>query len=875
MTSGKAMVFDSALKEERDYWLAQLAPGWQAAGPAFEGIEERTDAPAWEGFDVELDAELVAGLTRVTKGSKLLLFTLLLAALQVVLGRYSGSRRPVVGSPSRLAEGEAEDQGNSLAIVAALDMTHSFKAHLLAVRAVLAEVYSRQRYLFERLLRDLRLRGGDGRCPLFEVAVEMAGLHHRMPEVGAGVQVRWQTAEGRISGRVDYRPNRHRREAIERLMSQWTAVLRSATDDVETRLADLELLEPSERRRWLRDWNATEIDADLDTLFVERFARWVAETPDAPAVVAAERSLTYRQLDALSAALARRLAARGVGLESVVALLAERSIEAVVGCLGILRTGAAYLPLDPGYPADRLRFMIDDSQARCVVGQDRHLEFAAEWGIDRLAIDGEGPAKDELPQPSPLNLAYVIYTSGSTGTPKGVALMHRGLANLSRAQRLAYGIGPGSRILLFAPLSFDASVWEITMALTNGAALCVATPDDSASPDNLAAIIEARGVDVATLPPSLLSLLPAERLTGLTTLIVAGEACPAAVAHRWSAGRRFFDAYGPSEATVCVSQYECAPSDVGAPPIGRPLPNLRLYVVDEQLRPVPPGAPGELAAGGAALARGYLARPRLTALRFAPDPFSDTPGERLYRTGDLVRLRTDGELEYLGRIDQQLKVRGHRIEPGEIEATLSQCPGVREAVVIGRGDGAERTLVAYVSSKAEAPPTVAELRTFLENRLPHFLVPDQYVILERFPTQANGKIDRSALPAPDRARPRLEADLVAPRNEREERLVGIWSEVLGLEQIGVEDNFFELGGHSLQATRVLSRIRDTFDVRIDLSKMLRTPTISSLAMEIAAAAVAPGDDRQRIERSSKTIDEQLADLDLLSDQDAARVLDRG
>ncbi len=430
---------------------------------------------------------------------------------------------------------------------------------------------------------------------------------------------------------------------------------------------------------------------------------------------------------------------------------------------------------------------------------------------------------------SPDNLAYVIYTSGSTGKPKGTMLHHRGLCNLTDAQRRAFGIRPGSRILQFSPLSFDASVWETFMALANGATLCLARRETLASAPDLAALLADQAITNATLPPSMLRVLPHQGLHTLETLISAGEACTPELVERWSPGRDFFNAYGPTETTVCASMHLCADREPDGPPIGRPIANATLYILDPNLQPLPVGVPGELFIGGIGVGRGYLNRPDLTAERFIPDPFSDRPGARLYRTGDLVRFRPDGEIEFLGRIDHQVKVRGFRIELGEIEAVLEEHPALREVAVIVREDSpGDRRLVAYVVPEGETAPGVTELRHFLKEKLPDYMVPSAFVVLEALPLTPSGKVDRKALPAPEQARPDLESDFVAPRTDKEQVLAEIWAQVLGLDRVGVHDNFFELGGDSILSIQVVARANQA-GLQLTPRQIFEHPTIAELA----------------------------------------------
>jgi amino acid adenylation domain-containing protein len=609
----------------------------------------------------------------------------------------------------------------------------------------------------------------------------------------------------------------------------------------------------------------------------------------------------------------------------IVGISSERSIEMILGVLGILKAGGAYLPLDPNYPTDRLSFMLDDSRISILLAHQpvmSRLEKVFSSGMDlsvsegklqvvlldqdweKIESDTRSRHTDQADQDltlttRPDHLAYVIYTSGSTGKPKGTLLRHRGLCNLVEWQRKTFEIGPNSRILQFSPFSFDASVWETFMALANGAALCLATQETLANGLDLVRLIKEQGITTITLPPSLLSVIPAELVTmeelpTLRTVIAAGEACTREIVTRWQApDRHFFDAYGPTETTVCASAAKVDEDDLRDPPIGRPIANMHLYVVDQFLEPVPLGFPGELLIGGIGVARGYHNRPELSKEKFIANPFAgylrraghlERGRETLYRTGDLVRYRPDGNLEFLGRIDQQVKVRGYRIELGEIEAALrlfseempeaglsgdnippKQEPRIqklREAVVVARDDqpsnqqpgrlstSADKKLVAFVlpeieidlQDEEETANLIGRLRRHLRQTLPEYMLPSNFVVVNSLPISPSGKIDRRALvnwKLPTAGRGQIESLFEAPRNELENQLCQISADLLGLawqsgdrSPIGIHDNFFEMGGHSLLATQFISRVRDTFHVELPLRTLFEHPTIADLGEEI-------------------------------------------
>ncbi|MFK0259692.1 amino acid adenylation domain-containing protein, partial [Streptomyces sp. NPDC090445] len=507
---------------------------------------------------------------------------------------------------------------------------------------------------------------------------------------------------------------------------------------------------------------------------------------------------------------AHALIARGVGPEQTVAVALPRSVESVVAVLGVLKAGAAYLPVDPAYPQARIAFMLEDARPALTVDDPA------------MTVEGDWPDTDPAVALDVRHPAYVIYTSGSTGRPKGVVVGHAGVAGLVAAQVERLGVAPGSRVLQFASPSFDASFWDLCSALLTGAALVLAPAEAP-----LEALTDRRlDVTHVTLPPSALAAVESADLTA-STLVVAGEACPPELVARWAPGRRMINAYGPTETTVCATMSDPLSPGSGVPPIGRPVAGFRAYVLDERLRIVPPGVVGELYVAGAGLARGYLNRPGLTAGRFVACPFG-ADGERMYRTGDLVRRRADGDLTYAGRADDQVKVRGFRIEPGEIEAALAEHPAVAQAAVLAQDD----RLVAYTAARPDAVAGPAELAAYLRDRLPDYLVPSAFVLLDALPLTPNGKLDRAALPAPEAV---TTVTGRAPRTPQEQILCGLFAEVLGLPRVGVDDDFFDLGGHSLLATRLVARVRSVLGVELGLRALFQAPTAAGLAEALTGA----------------------------------------
>jgi amino acid adenylation domain-containing protein len=840
---------DGALEGKLAYWRERLADA-----PALLELPTDHPRPAVQTFRgaherIELPLELLERLQALGRSERATLYMVLLSAFQVLLSKYSGSEDIVVGSPiaGRTRKETEETIGffvNTLVLRADLSGDPSFREVLRRVREDTLGAYEHQEVPFEKLVAELQPERSLSHTPLFQVmfalqnaverGVALPGLE--VSEAGAELAsakfdlslMPKATAQGLRVG-LNYSTDLFERGTVERMLGHLARVLEQVAANADVLLSQLELLGEAERALVLEAWNRTDAEYPAGVCIHELFEAQAARTPDATALSSAGVALTYAALDRAANRLANHLRRRGVRPETRVGICLERGTELVVALLAVLKAGGAYVPLDPAYPAERLAFMLADSGAPLLLtrlplpeGLPPHAAEVVCLDADRERIEAESalaPAAGVLPE----NLAYVIYTSGSTGTPKGVLVPHRGLANVARGHARDLGVGAGDRVLQFASPSFDASVFEMVMALAAGATLVLGTRETLAPGPDLLRLLREEEVTVATLPPSALAVLPPAELPALRTLMTAGEACPAELVERWALERRFFNLYGPTEATIWSTTAACAPGG-GRPPIGRPVANTSAYVLDARGEPVPVGVPGELYVGGAGVSRGYAGRPELTAERFVPDRFGRQPGGRLYRTGDRVRWSARGELEFLGRTDAQVKVRGFRIEPGEIEGALRRSKGVADCVVVPREDvPGEKRLVAYVVGDVEA----GVLREHLRRELPEYMVPAAFVPLESLPLTPNGKLDRTALPAPEFA---ADAErYVAPRTPTEEVLAEIWAETLRLERVGVTESFFELGGHSLLATRVISRVRQVFAVEVPLRALFEGPTVAELA----------------------------------------------
>ncbi|HEY0169639.1 MAG TPA: amino acid adenylation domain-containing protein, partial [Pyrinomonadaceae bacterium] len=834
-----ATVFgDTATGKGRDYWRAKLAGLRGSSGLPLDFPRPDAYAAAPSETDFSLPADVQQGLLKLAGDSPFLLYVALATALGVCLHKYSGGGTVVFGSPARRKQ--ATQPPNALAVVSEFGDRTTFRELLMGVRATLLEAYAEQSYDFRRLLEDLRLNQVENKCPLFDVALVLEEIHGGLPPgLRNDVTVTFARGDGGLAGRVEFDERLFTRAAMERFRRHYAQALRQGLARPDARVGDISVLDEDERRQLLVEWNDTRTGYPRDACVHHLFERRAAAAPDAVALSLGDDTLTYAELNERADLLARYLRTLGVGPEVVVGLCVERSMEMVVGLLGVLKAGGAYLPLDPEYPLERLSYVMEDASVSVLLTQERLegrlnlraprvVRLDADWGL--VSRQGGGaPAGGATFD----NLAYVIYTSGSTGRPKGVMIEHRGLCNLAESQREFLDVRPGARALQFASLSFDASVYEIFIALCAGATLCLAPAESLLPGPELIGLLGGQGINAVTLPPSALLAMPQAELPELKTIVAAGEACPAEAVERWAAGRRFVNAYGPTEVTVMASGAE-AHAGAGQPHIGRPIANKSVHVLDGAGRLVPVGVEGELYVGGDGLARGYLRRPGLTAERFVPDPFSAEPGARLYRTGDLARRRPDGNLDFIGRLDHQVKVRGYRIELEEIEARLGQHAAVARCVVVARADGADERLVAYVVGRGDGLPGAAELRGFLAERLPDYMLPSAFVALDELPLNANGKVDRRALPAPGTT---PEQGAGAPlRTQTEGVVAAMWAEVLGLESVSAEDNFFELGGHSLLATRVFSRVREAFKVELPIRTIFDAPTLAQLARRIEEAA---------------------------------------
>lgn len=801
---------------------------------------------------IHLATSEVEALKRLGQQEDCTLFMILLTAFTVLLSRYTSQEDVVIGVPiANRNRTELEHMigffVNTLVLRSDLRNGPTVRQLLRRIRENALGAFAHQDLPFERLVEVFSTQRNVGHAPLFQVAfvlqnapmtpLALAGLTLEPFEIDIGVALfdltlaLIETEQG-LTGYFEYNRDLFSAATMARMVEHWHVLLLGLLAAPERSIATLPLLTPAEQRQLILEGQVHHV-AYAHACIHQMFEQQVARTPDTVAVTFGQEQMTYQALNQRANQLARYLQERGVGPEIPVGVCCERSLEMLIAMLGILKAGGAYVPLDPAYPRARLEFMLADTGISLVLTLEHLQQYVPDVHITTLCLDTHWP---EIGQASTTNvqsevggahLAYIIYTSGSTGNPKGVLIQHEGVVAFCAGNTEIVGITRSDRILQYSTINFDAAVEEIFSALYVGATLCLAPPD-LVPGEPLAQFIRKQGITKFTAPPSLLAIL-STALPSVRLVLSAGEVCTEEIARRWAAEHQLANIYGPTEITVAAT---CAPrvSGESKPTIGRVLPYKRLYVIDANVQLVPSGTPGELCIGGLGVARGYLHLPALTAERFIPDPFSSEPGARLYRTGDLVRLLPNGEIDFLGRLDHQVKLRGYRIELGEIETMLLQHEAVRECLVTVHDESSgDKRLVAYLTIRHEPCPSASELRHFLRERLPDYMLPAVFVHLEAFPLNSNGKVDRAALPDPMISHLSLTQSPEPPQYEQERLIATLWQEILGMEQVGVHDTFFDLGGHSLSLVQLQERLQTTFHQNIQLLDLFKYPTIRSFA----------------------------------------------
>ena len=874
------------------YWKLQLA----GVPPR---LELPTDRPcperrAFRGGNIPflVSRKLQNALMQLGQNENATLFMVLLAAFNVLLHRYSGQEDISVGTPvAQRNRPEIEELigffVNTLVLRTQLSGGFTFRELLRRVKEVSLGAFAHQDLPFEKVVEELHPQRNLGQSPLFQVMLDLQNAPMELEQISglrlSLVPVETETAKFDLtltfsqSGQgldaaLEYSTELFDEATARRMVANFLTLLESIAEHPDRQIALLPLLTEPEKQKLLVEWNDTRLDHTEHPHVHRLFERQAEQIPNGIAVVCASEALSYEQLNRRANQLARSLQHSGGEPGNLVGICLDRSAEMPLAILAVLKAGCAYVPLDPAYPAERLAFMMKDTQLKTVVTNSSILPRIPQMPVQIVCIDRDSAvianeSAENLPSTSLLDHpAYVIYTSGSTGTPKGVVVSHRNLVHSTLA-RMAYYAEPVGAFLLLPSFSFDSSVAGLFWTLCQGGKLVI--PEEGSHQDlaYLGQLIERQSISHLLCLPSLYRLLlehEERRLAPVRVAIVAGEPSPpdlAELQRERAPHASLFNEYGPTEATVWSTVYDFHFFPGGnAVPIGRPVANTTLYILDQHLQPAPIGATGELYIGGEGVSQGYLNRAELTAERFVPDPFSRKPGARLYRTGDLGRYLQNGDIKFLGRTDSQAKVRGYRIEPMEIELALAQHPSIQQAVALIDGNN----LRAYVTLKPQTSAPANELRSHLKNKLPDYMVPGSFFVLESLPLTTTGKIDRKALAAMKLSELGREQEFVAPRTALEQVLAGTFSAVLGVDRVGLLDNFFEMGGHSLMATQVASRVRESLGIDLPLRKVFEEPAVGVLAAAILSDAL----DRRRIER----VAELLLQFSQVSDEQAETLL---
>lgn len=861
------------LDKQLNYWKQQLAN----ADPV---LELPTDFPrplvqSYRGSSksIPIPQKLSSSLQALCRREGVTLYMLLLAVFQTLLYRYTGSEDILVGSPIA-GRNRTEVERligffvNTLVLRTDLSGNPSFEQLLAKVRSTTLEAYSYQDLPFNKLVEELQPERSLSYNPIFQImfSVEKSPISQRefAGLTANSFSIESKTAKFDLDVTVfeegiselivqwNYNTDLFNLSAIERMAGHFQALLKGIVIDSKQAISQLPLLTKFEQEQLLIGWNNRATDYSQDKCIQQLFEEQVENTPDAIAVIFQKQQLTYRELNNRANQLAHYLRSQSVAAEQFIGISVERSLEMIVAILGVLKAGAAYIPLDPVYPSDRLSYMIADANISVILTQNKLRSQLSAHQAEFICLDSDWENIAPYSQENPIktntdkNLAYVIYTSGSTGKPKGVMISHQSLSRFTQTAICEYQITADDRVLQFASINFDATVEEIYPSLCTGATLVLRTDEMLSNLQTFFQACEDLQLTVLDLPTAYWHQLAAELGTTNTSLpeslrlvIIGGEKVQIEPVRAWQkyvaeSGKcdrlQLINTYGPTETTVVATVYRIPVfSNNSEIPIGRPLAHLQTYILDPHLQPVPIGVTGELHIGGDSLAIGYLNRPELTDEKFIANPFNSQVGSRLYKTGDLARYRADGNIEYLGRIDNQVKIRGFRIELGEIETILAQHPNIRTTVITAREDiSNDKRLVAYIVAE-QVQPKITDIRAFLQERLPNYMMPSAFVFLEAIPITPNGKIDYRSLPIPDISSIQLETEFVSPSNPTQEMLAKIWSNILGIERVGINDNFFELGGHSLLSVRLVSEIEKTFNYRIPLSSLFKISTIAEIA----------------------------------------------
>ncbi len=873
-----------------EYWVQQFS----GSVPTVDFPTDRPRPPLRtfnsQREDWQISETLVTAIKQLGTKFGCSFMTTLLSGFEVFLYRLTGQEDLVVGisAAGQAATGNYNLVGhcvNLLPLRTQIDSQESFSDYLKKRKTTVLDAYDRQQFTFGSLLQKLALPRDPSRIPLVPIifnidqgldtntlnfdSLEVEFFSNPRAYENFEIFINATELRGKLTLECQYNTNLFDRETICRRLAEFETLLTSIVANPDEMIATIGLL-PKAERQLLERWNQTETDYPQNLCIHQLVEAQVAKNPDAIAVVFEERQITYQELNQRANKLAAYLVSLGVKPEVKVGICIERSLEMVVGLLGILKAGGAYVPIDPAYPSDRIAFLLEDAQVTVLVTQESLKSGLPKYTAKVVCLDSDWETINNTKAISsidikPDNLAYVIYTSGSTGKPKGVLIPHSNAVNLLHSIQQKPGLTAEDVLLAVTTIAFDIALSEIFLPLSVGAKLVLVSQQVAADGVQLLETLNLNTSGATFMQPTPITwrLLLEAGWQGNSNLkmISTGEALPRELANRLlPMGTELWNLYGPTEITIWATSCQVKEGNKNIN-IGYPIANTQTYILDANLQPVPIGVPGELHIGGAGVARGYLNRPELTQEKFIANPFSLDTQSRLYKTGDLARFLPDGQIECLGRIDYQVKVRGFRIELGEIEAIMAEYPIVKEAVAIAREDSpGEKLLVGYFVANTDdkdADEHIPELRLFLKERLPDYMVPTQFMALDAMPLTPNGKVDRKALPKPDNYRAALAANYVAPRNELESQVAEIWAEVLEVERVGIYDNFFELGGYSLLAIQIVSRLRQSLQIEILLPNLFELPTVADLATRISALRWAA-----QSQLSSEEVDEDYEEGEL-------------
>jgi amino acid adenylation domain-containing protein len=865
---------EDRMQKQIAYWQKQLA-----GAPSLLEIPTDSPRPAIQSFSgshfkIKLNSNLTRKLKELSKKQDVTLFMLLEAAFATLLFRYTNQEDLLIGTP--IANRNYPEIEHLIGFfINTLIIRHAFKDNfkfveiLKQVKKSAIEAYTNQDAPFEKVIETIKTERQLTYNPLFQVMFVLQNipldlekaklLDITLQEVETGISkfdltLSMIELENVLEGIWEYNTDLFKPDTIQRMAGHFQTLLQGIVSNPDQKISELPILTEEEKHKILIEWNDTKADYPKDKCIHQLFEEQAEKTPEQIAIREVFRKtdeadyfykeITYKELNKRSNQLAHYLKKKGLKSEGMVGIFTDVCIERVIALLAVLKIGGCYIPLDPEYPEERIRHIITDSSIRIILTQEKMTNKIPENNGLMICLDTDWKniEQDNTDNPlcniTPDNLIFIIYTSGSTGKPKGVMLTHRGYCNWTNTSISLFEIKPDSRVSQFASFSFDIGNGEIFIGLCSGATLYLGKHELMLPGEELIKFLRENKITVAFLPPSALSATPEASLPDLKVLFTGSDAFTVNIVKKWAKEKRFFNNYGPTETSLITNIKECFVHDERVF-IGPPIKNTLTYILDKNLQPVPVGVPGEIHLSGVSLARGYLNSPELTAEKFISNPLSDDPNARLYKTGDLARYLPDGNIEFLGRIDHQVKIRGFRIELGEVEAVLGKHEQVKETIVTVREHTpGEKRLAAYIVPSEEKEPSISELREFLRKKLPDYMIPSAFVMLEKLPLTPNGKIDRKALPAPDLDLMR-EHEFTEPRNKTERIIAEIWKEVLNIEKVSVHDNFFEVGGNSLLTVRMVSRIEQKFSKTLSVAMIFESPTIEQLSIFLDSESKVP------------------------------------